>query len=284
MTGHFKYTRNNLPLPLDKWMLVIMPLYLRYVPFYLRNRRNIDKAKLTDVMVLAFMCWQVDMGITNQTKFYRFLKGIFVTSLLPERSRFNRICNNEGIIIRDIRLGLIHDKVNPSFTIIDSFPMPLCQPVRNFRAKLMSDYANKGYNSTKKFFFYGYKAHCEVSNSGIVLAYSITRGSVHDVNVAKTLLNEYPSHLVLANKGYVGQNLKNDLKSQGIDLETPGRSNMKSHPNDEPWIIKHRLRVETTFSQLKSEFNVEHNHGRTTKGYQTRFEQCLLVDTYRKLN
>ena len=259
-------------------------MYLRYVPLSLQNRKNINEAKLTDVMTLALMCWQVDMGVTNQAKFYRFLKGIFVKSLLPERSRFNRICNNEGLVIRDIRLGLIHDKVNPNFTIIDSFPMFLCQQVRNFRVKLMNNYANKGYNSTKKLFFYGYKAHCEVSDSGIVLAYSITSGSVHDVNVAKTLLNQYSSPLVLADKGYISKSLKDDLRYKGINLETPSRSNMKNHPKDEAWIVKHRLRIETTFSQLKSEFNIEHDRGRTTKGYQTRFEQCLLVDTYRKLN
>ena len=148
----------------------------------------------------------------------------------------------------------------------------------------MNGYANKGYNSTKKLFFYGYKAHCEVSDSGIVLAYSITSGSVHDVNVAKTLLNQYSSPLVLADKGYISKSLKDDLRYKGINLETPSRSNMKSHPKDEAWIVKHRLRVKTTFSQLKSEFNIEHDRGRTTKGYQTRFEQCLLVDTYRKLN
>ncbi|MDM5146616.1 hypothetical protein ICE98_03765 [Lactococcus lactis] len=29
-----------------------------------------------------------------------------------------------------------------SVSIIDSFPIPLCQPIRNFRSKGLGDYAN----------------------------------------------------------------------------------------------------------------------------------------------
>lgn len=35
--------------------------------------------------------------------------------------------------------------------IIDSFPVPVCQPVRNCQAKIFSDYANIGYKATKKY-------------------------------------------------------------------------------------------------------------------------------------
>ncbi|MDM5143768.1 hypothetical protein ICE98_00839 [Lactococcus lactis] len=37
-----------------------------------------------------------------------------------------------------------------SVSIIDSFPIPLCQPIRNFKSKVLGDYANVGYNATKR--------------------------------------------------------------------------------------------------------------------------------------
>ncbi|EQC84111.1 hypothetical protein LLT7_03035 [Lactococcus cremoris subsp. cremoris TIFN7] len=56
-----------------------------------------------------------------------------------------------------------------SVSIIDSFPIPLCQPIRNFRSKGLGDYANVGYNATKGQYFYGCKCHALVSESGYVV-------------------------------------------------------------------------------------------------------------------
>ena len=50
-----------------------------------------------------------------------------------------------------------------SVSIIDSFPIPLCQPIRNFKSKGLGDYANVGYNATKGQYFYGCKCHASVS-------------------------------------------------------------------------------------------------------------------------
>jgi len=36
-----------------------------------------------------------------------------------------------------------------SIVIMDSFPLPLCQPIRNHRAKIFSDFADIGYNVAK---------------------------------------------------------------------------------------------------------------------------------------
>jgi hypothetical protein len=50
-----------------------------------------------------------------------------------------------------IRVGLIQTMMlKSSYTIIDSFPMSLCQDIRNRRAKLFKSNADIGYNATKK--------------------------------------------------------------------------------------------------------------------------------------
>ena len=38
--------------------------------------------------------------------------------------------------------------LNGQFLIIDSFPVPVCQPIRNYRAKIFGGYANIGYKAT----------------------------------------------------------------------------------------------------------------------------------------
>jgi len=75
---------------LAKWVSVLSPLYQRFVPNSIKYRKNYQLAKLSDINLLALLCWQVDLGITDQRRFYRFLLSLGFTNL-PERSRFNRI-------------------------------------------------------------------------------------------------------------------------------------------------------------------------------------------------
>lgn len=98
--------------------------------------------------------------------------------------------------------------------IIDSLPMPLCQPIRNRRAKVFEGTANIGYNSTKKFYYYGFKGHFAVSQDGYVLGYVITKASIHDAKEAEELiLSPRPEgHFILGDEGYIGKRLHDALK------------------------------------------------------------------------
>lgn len=49
--------------PLDYWCQVLTPLYQQFVPLTIRERRNIQLAKLTDVQLLAVLCWQTELDI-----------------------------------------------------------------------------------------------------------------------------------------------------------------------------------------------------------------------------
>ncbi|MFS9599565.1 transposase, partial [Klebsiella variicola] len=74
-----------------------------------------------------------------------------------------------------IRQALVFKEVEGmSVSIIDSFPLPLCQPIRNFISKVLGDDANVGYDATKGQYFYGCKFHALVSESGYVIDYTIT--------------------------------------------------------------------------------------------------------------
>ncbi|TDN07592.1 transposase, partial [Lactobacillus crispatus] len=87
-------------------------------------------------------------------------------------SRFNRRSRQLLQLIYQIRQEM-NKKVdlNGQFLIIDSFPVPVCQPIRNYRAKIFRGYANIGYKATKKIYFYGFKVHAIVSDDGYILDY-----------------------------------------------------------------------------------------------------------------
>lgn len=60
------------------------------------------------------------------------------------------------------------DLISPDeIAIIDSFSLPLCQPVRNQRVASFKGLADIGYNVSKHLWFYGFKVHMLVTLSGL---------------------------------------------------------------------------------------------------------------------
>ena len=175
-------------------------------------------------------------------------------SLFPnflEYSRFVRRCNALLPSIQVIRQALVFEEVEGmSVSIIDSFPIPLCQPIRNFRSKVLGDYANVGYNATKGQYFYGCKCHALVSESGYVIDYTITPASMADSSMTEEVLSQFGTPTVLGDMGYLGQSLHDRLELKGIDLITPVRKNMKQKKILFPNFSKRRKVIERVFSFL----------------------------------
>ncbi|MDK6788302.1 transposase, partial [Actinotignum timonense] len=74
-------------------------------------------------------------------------------------------------LVQLIRQALSGALSPDSIVIMDSFPLPLCQPIRNHIAKIFSDFADIGYNAAKNLWFYGFKVHMLVTLSGYILNY-----------------------------------------------------------------------------------------------------------------
>lgn len=161
-----------------------------------------------------------------------------------------------------------------SVSIIDSFPIPLCQPIRNLRSNVLEDYADIGYNATKDQYYYGCKCHALVSESGYVIDYLITPASKADSAVTEDLLSQFATPTVLGDMGYLGQALHDRLK--GIELITPVRKNMKRKPIVFPDFSKRRKVIERVFSFLAN-LGAERCRSRSALGFQVKLEMMLLA-------
>ncbi|WP_225352199.1 IS982 family transposase [Limosilactobacillus equigenerosi] len=162
--------------------------------------------------------------------------------------------------------------------IIDSFPMPLSMSHRRYTTKIFKDIADVGKNTTKNVKFYGFKAHVMTSATGIVLNYSITKASIHDVRVAPELIAESPCKNILADMGYIGEDYVAYAKDLGYNFWTPYRSNMNGAKEQNSYdLIRCRGKIERCFSILNSNYDIEKNRARSLTGFQTRFKVSLLM-------
>lgn len=222
--SHLHYTpkRHHLQLSLPQLREICQELYDSVVPAECKCRKNIGKCKVSDVSVLTMMIFQSELGIKSQRKFYRIYR-FFTGKLGLERTRFNRRCHYLVPLFQ-----LIRDRFNQldfqELVIIDSFPILLCQPVRNSKAKLLNSIADVGYNASKQMWFYGFKLHLAVTESGFILNYVVTPASVHDVQVVEELLDGIKAPCVLADLGYLSKALKQQLTNRGVKLWTPPKS------------------------------------------------------------
>ena len=281
MSNHFQFKRYRHKLQMNYYHYhhLMAELYQKYCPLSWRERRNIKQSKISDVTCLTLLGLQAYLGIASQRKFVSFLQTFLPHKFKIERSRFNRRARQLLPAVNAIRNGLTRDYfTGDSVVIIDSFPLPLCQPIRRYRAKIFKDYANQGYNATKKMWFYGFKAHLVISASGYVLNYAITAASVHDVTAAPELIANCPCPNVLADVGYVGQKLQDEFDRMGYHLWTPYRSNMRGAKEHNKRNLKQlRRTIETRFSVLVSSFGIENIRMRSLSGFQLQFELILLT-------
>ena len=253
--------------------VICRSLYKLCAPDELKYRKNIDQVKFSDSSILAMLIWQTEIGIESQRRFCKFSVGL-------SHSRFNRRARMLLPLMRCIRQDWNQEvKTAGEFLIIDSFPVPVCQPVRNYRVKIFRGVADIGYKATKKVYYYGFKVHAIVSDDGYLLNYAVTKASVHDAKeTVELMINAHPAnHYLLGDEGYLGKNLATNLKRMGYVLWMPYRKNMQgARRHNDHQLMAIRRTIESDFSLL-SYYNAENNRARSLAGFQQRLEIAILA-------
>ncbi|ART98229.1 IS982 family transposase [Lactobacillus gasseri] len=264
---------HHLQVSFSRLNIICRCLYKLYAPDALKQRRNINRCKISDSSILALLIWQASLGVESQRRFCEKLVNL-------SHSRFNRRSRMLLPLIYLIRHGLNEEvDLSGDILIIDSFPVPVCQPIRNRRAKIFRGYADIGYKATRKIYYYGFKVHAIVSDDGYLLDYIVTKASVHDAKETVELItNAHPDNrYLLGDEGYLGKNLHQRLEQMGYTLWTPYRKNMKNaQKHNKHYLMALRRTIESDFSLL-SYYNAENNRARSLAGFQERLEVAILA-------
>ncbi|MDV5972526.1 UNVERIFIED_CONTAM: IS982 family transposase [Streptococcus canis] len=277
--SHLQYTAKSHHLQWNMRQLskICSQFYQDYCPEDFKHRRNVCLSKVSDQSLLVLLLLQAELGIKSQRHFYRICQ-LFPCGTLLERSRFNRRARQLIWLVQVIRQAM-NTQISPNtIVIIDSFPLPLCQSIRNHRVRLFNGIANIGYTASKHMWFYGFKVHMLVTLSGYILNYVVSPASVHDIKAVYELLERCEQFVILADLGYLNRELKDELKQNGYHLWTPLRQNMEGAKQHNHWkLMAMRRTIETRFSELCSLFDMERTLARGMTGLQLRIEQIILA-------
>jgi hypothetical protein len=197
----------------------------------------------------------------NHSKACEYMKDHKLVKKMLEKSRFNRRLHNVSMLVNDLfhQVGMIL-KESSDYTeyILDSFPIPMCDNIRIFNAKLIKSEQYRGYIASKKRYFYGVRVQLLTTKNGIPVEFVILPGSASDIRGLNALPLNLPSGSeVYADAAYTDYTVEDILQELStISLKVMRKKNSKR--KDKPWIqyIKQHTRdyIETIFSSITCVF------------------------------
>lgn len=231
-----------------------------------RNR----KAGLSDSEIITILIAFHSGQFRNFKHFYLYYVCEHLKSEFPGVVSYNRFIELSHRCALAFMLFLHHQCRGEctGISFIDSTVLRVCYNKRIKRNKTFKGVAEVG-KSTMGWFF-GFKLHLIINDKGEILSFYLTKGNVDDRNVrAITKMTKEIFGRLFGDKGYISKALSDILFSNGIQLITAVRRNMKSVAlsNEEKLLLRKRSVIETVNDELKNICQVEHSRHRSISGF-----------------
>ena len=245
---------------------------------------SVDKRrKLSDAQVITTVVLAAKYFYGNHASACSYLENHYgFTITMPDKSNFNRILHKLTDLIEDLfrQLGLIFKHLNLSSSyIIDSFPVAVCKNSRISGAKIVRHKSHRGYNASKREYFYGFKIHVITTSQGIPVEYLATVGSIHDNTAFQGMAVDVPRGSDLyADAAYINQEQKELLFDlQGVTLKAATKKNslIRNTWAEELENRYYRKRIEHTFSAITAKFPKK-IHAVTAAGFLLKI-LCTMI-------
>ena len=243
--------------------------------------QQLNDAEVMTIALIAASCFQ---GRHDPARFmlmqHGYIRGRISKSRLNRR--LHRLKDTVAIAF-DFLAQMWKTLDTDGIYVIDSFPVAVCDNIRIRRAKLYQDETYRGYQASKKRYFYGLKIHLMVTSAGQPVECVLTPGSVSDVQVLKSYAYDLsPGSVVYADKAYNDYEIE-DLLAEVEDIHLlPIRKKNSKRPLSASTRFSqsyHRKRVETAGSQLMGLFP-KSLHAVSALGFELKVALFVLAYSF----
>jgi len=245
-----------------------------------------DREVLTIELVGEFLGIDTDEGLfryfrRHYAEWFPALRGVHRTTFVRQTANLWKV---KQLLWRH----LLNEKIrfDPTISITDSFPVPVCRFARAPRCRRLREVSAYGHDSSsgkkdKAGLFFGMKAHVRVCWPGVVVEASLAAANHHDLSVAEEILEEARhGGWMLGDRNYHSPNLAQALlESRGLELVSPHKSSNKEQHPWPRWLVQKRRRIETVFSQFVERFKVKRVWTRDRWHLTSRFMRKILSHT-----
>ena len=252
-------------------------------PATLRQSNNASP-EFTDAEVLTLALVGELQGEDSQRGWHRKVKKSW-GHLFPrfcDRTRYGRRLCRLRVPMAHLQqhLCFLVGASQDRYRVVDSFPLILCHLQRlRSSSKPFEYHASIGYGASKKEYYYGITIQVLCDLRGIPIFLVATPAHAHDLVGFEALVQELAeagltglSLIVVADKGYVGQDVIAQMKSlYDIELIPIPRHYDKDLPVSaiSDLLQKSRRQIETTIGQLTDPMHIESTRTRRLAGLLT---------------
>lgn len=166
-------------------------------------------------------------------------------------------------------------------SFIDSTPIEVCHPCRAHAHKVFKQQVGWGKSSVG--WKYGFKLHLIINDQGELLAFQLTTANTDDRKVVPDLTQDLIGKL-FGDRGYVSQNLFEQLYARGLQLMTKSKRNMKNRLVKliDKVLLRKRALIESVNDQLKNICQIEHSRHRSLFNFLVNLLAGLTAYTYQQ--
>ncbi len=204
---------------------------------------------------------------------------------MVSKSRFSRRLHRIKtlfIILFDL-LGNIWKMLNTDAVyVIDSLPVAVCDNIRIRRSRIYSKEDFRGYQASKKRYFYGLKIHLMMTQDGQPVECLLTPGGFGDVDALKYYAYELPNGAIIyADKAYNDYEIEDLLKEVAhIELLPMRKKNSKRALSPSVTFVQsyRRKRVETAGSLIE-QLLPKSIHAVTSQGFELKVALFVIASS-----
>ena len=201
----------------------------------------------------------------------------------PKLLSYNRFVEIMQIITVPMILYTMKDSFGKcsGINFVDSTSLDVCDNHRIHSRKVFADFARKGKSSTG--WFFGFKLHLAINDRGEIIAFCLTPGNVDDRDWAViSKLTKEMFGKVFADRGYLSAALFEKLYSNGIQLVTKLKKNMKNKLMDmtEKILLRKRAIIECVNDFLKNICQIEHSRHRSVANFIVNIISSLVAYSF----
>ena len=248
------------------------------------NHRSDKQQQMSDAEVMTTAIVAAIYFCGNFEKARKQLSEPHYIPTMLSKSRLNRRLHRiEPTLLTVVEvLGQAWKQLNPDdIYSIDSFPIPICDNIRISRSKLYDGQeAYRGYQSSKKRYFYGVKIHLMVTEAGEPVEFFLTPGSFADVKGLKVFPFALPENsVVYADKAYTDYEVEDLLlDAEKIHLSAMRKSNSRRPvPAYVQFVQHYKRKIIETSGSLISQFLPKSIHAVTSSGFELKIMLFVLA-------
>jgi len=271
----------------DDFIIAVFCVVDEALPRVLQGQRLRERGPapvLADSEVITMEVVGEYLGLERETALFAYFRQhyahFFPALRTLHRTTFVRQAANRWRLKERLWQHLLqqipHD---PTFAIIDSFPLPVCPFARAYRCRRFRGEAAFGKDTLVRQTLYGLRVHVRLEWPGVITRFCLAAAHMHERRILPALSEQTHGTLV-GDRNDWSPATRDEWQRLGVDLLAPYRSAKRDpHPRWSAQLSRVRYRIDTVFGQLVDRCNVKRMWARDRWHLCSRLLRKVLMHT-----